>query len=184
MSLLLSIGLLVPAFALTAHNTSDATAASMTTQSNATIAADDLVTLERRLGVNAGRPCPSELGAPADRVFPDGTRQGFVVPAGKVLVITDLEGEITKKPGGAWPVGGIGYLIANITGAVENQTLRARTQITADTDIASMALHLQSGVVADSGAVVCLRASVVTSTLVGAANVGNAVQVHGYLIAQ
>jgi hypothetical protein len=49
--------------------------------------------------------------------------------------------------------------------------------------VATMNLHLQSGVVADSGAVICLSALVsVPGTFFGAANVGTDVRLHGYLI--
>ena len=177
-SLFVSTGLLVLAFALIAGDTAHAAA-----QMNATIVVDDVVTLVRRL--ETGRPCTSELGFPADRVFPDGSQESFVVPFGKALVITDLEGEITKKTAVAWPVGSIGYLTATLTGATANQAVRARTAITADAasaGIATMKLHLQSGVVADSGAVICLKALVVSSTFVGTANVGTDVRLHGYLI--
>jgi len=179
-SLLVSTGLLVLAFAVTAGDTARAAA-----QLNATIVADDVVTLVRRL--EAGRPCTSELGFPTNRVFPDGTQESFVVPVGKALVITDLEGEITQKLSVAWPVGSIGYLTATLTGATANQTVRARTAITADAasaGIATMKLHLQSGVVADSGAVICVRALVATSSFVGTANVGTDIRLHGYLIAR
>jgi hypothetical protein len=118
-------------------------------------------------------------------VFPDGSEEVFVVPAGKALVLTDLEGEITKKLSAAWPIGSVGHLTARLTGAVENQVVRARAQINADAvsaGIAAMELHLQSGVVADSGAAVCLSASVVYSTGVSSANVGTDVRLHGYLI--
>ena len=143
----------------------------------------------RAVGVDwSGRgPCLDETGVATNRVFPDGTRGSFVVPAGKALVLTDLKGEITKKISAAWPVGSIGLLTATLTGAVENQTVRARTQIDAaavSAGIATMKLHMQSGVVADSGASVCLRASVVYSTGVSSANVGTDVRLHGYLIAR
>jgi hypothetical protein len=187
-SLLVSTGLLVLVFALTTSHTGQAFGApnaSNAAQLSATVAADDLVTLVRRL--DAGRPCTSELGFPTNRVFPDGTQESFVVPTGRALVITDLEGEITKKPSVAWPVGSIGYLTATLTGAVANQTVRARTPITADAvsaGIATMELHLQSGVVADSGATICLRALVASSTFSGTSNVGTDVRLHGYLIAR
>ena len=173
-----STWLLVLAFVLTAGDTSGAA------QLNATIAADDVVTLVR--SSSAGRPCTTELGLPTKRVFPDGTQESFIVPVGKALVITDLEGEITKKAGAGWPVGSVGYLTATLTGATANQTVRARSAITADAadaGVATMNLHLQSGVVADSGAVICLSASVnVPGTFFGAANVGTDVRLHGYLI--
>jgi hypothetical protein len=175
-TLFVSTALLVLAFAVTAGDTARAA------QLNATVVADDVVSLIR--SSSTGRPC--EMGFPTRRVFPDGTQEPFVVPAGKALVITDLEGEITKKSGAGWPVGSIGYLTATLTGATANQTVRARSAITADAADAGVVttnLHLQSGVVADSGAVICLTASVVVPGTFGAvANVGNDVRLHGYLI--
>jgi hypothetical protein len=183
-SLAVSTGLLVLVFASNTGEASGTTTTSNTAQLSAEVAAEDLVTLERRFATARG-PCTGELGVPVDRVFPDGTRELFVVPAGKALVLTDLEGEITKNLNAGWPVGSIGLLTAVITGAVANQVVRARTQIDADAvsaGIATMNLHLQSGVVADSGAYVCLRASVVYSTGVSIASVGTDVRLHGYLI--
>ena len=113
-SLFASTWLLILVFAVTA-----------TAQPSATVPADDLVMLERSFSSVRG-PCTDETGVATNRVFPDGTREVFVVPAGKALVLTDLEGEITKKLSAAWPVGSIGHLTATLTGAVENQTVRAR----------------------------------------------------------
>jgi hypothetical protein len=102
-------------------------------------------------------------------------------------VLTDLEGEITRNPNAAWPVGSVGLLTATITGAVANQMVRARTQINSaavSAGIATMELHLQSGVVADSGASVCLGAVVLTSNGIFSSNVGTDARLHGYLIAR
>ena len=150
------------------------------------LAVDDVVTLVRSFASGRG-PCTADLGVPTNRVFPDGTEEVFVVPAGQALVLTDLEGEITKKLSAAWPIGSVGYLTARLTSAVENQTVRARTQINGDAvsaGIATMELHLQSGVVVDSGASVCLSATVVYSNGFSSANVGSDVRLHGYLIAR
>lgn len=183
-SVLVSTGLLVMVFALSAGHTSQAFAAAA--QPGDAVAVDDVVTLVRSFASGRG-PCTADLGVPTNRVFPDGTEELFVVPAGQALVLTDLEGEITKKFNAAWPIGAIGHLTARLTGAVANQTVRARTQIDADAvsaGIATMELHLQSGVVADSGASVCLSAAVVFSNGVSSANVGADVRLHGYLIAR
>ena len=189
-SLLVSTGLLVLVIALIAGNTGQAFGApnaSNTAQLSATVAADDLVMLQRRFTSIRGQVCTGELGVPTNRVFPDGTQELFVVPAGKALVLTDLEGEITKNLSAGWPVGSIGVLTATLTGAVANQTVSARAQINADAlsaGIVTMKLHLQSGVVVDSGASVCLRAFAVYSTGVSTAHVGADVRLHGYLIAR
>jgi hypothetical protein len=185
-SLFVSTALLVLTFASSTGQASGTTTTSNADQLSTTVAAEDFVTLERRLTAVRGA-CTSELGLPVNRVFPDGTRELFVVPAGKALILTDLEGEITRNLAAAWPVGSVGLLTATITGAVANQTVRARTQINANAvsaGIATMNLHLQSGVVVDSGASVCLRALVVYSTGFSTANVGTDVRLHGYLIAR
>jgi hypothetical protein len=153
-------------------------------QLSATTAAEDHVVLERRFNATRG-PCTPELGVPTNRVLPDGTRELFVVPAGKAFVLTDLEGEITEKLGATWFVGTIGVLNATLTGAVANQHVRARTPLDADAvaaGIATMKLHLASGAVADSGAGVCLSAVVVEKNGFRSANLGTDVRVYGYLI--
>lgn len=184
---LVSTGLLVLVVAVFAGHTVQAFGepnASNTAQLSAPVAADDLVTLQRRFTSGRG-PCTAELGVPTNRVFPDGTQELFVVPPGKALVLTDLEGEITKNSNAAWFAGSIGLLTATLTGAVANPTMRARAQIDADAlsgGIVTVKLHLQSGVVADSGASVCLRASVLYANGNGIANLGTDVRLHGYLI--
>jgi hypothetical protein len=185
-SLLVSTGLLMLILAFTASNTHAVGAPSMssTVQLNETPAAEDHVVLERRFDSVRG-PCTPELGVPTNRVFPDGTRESCVVPAGKAFVLTDLEGEITEKLGAAWFVGTIGILNATLTGAVANQYVRARAPLDSDAvnaGIATMKLHLESGAVADSGAAVCLSAFVVEKNGFRSANMGTDVRVYGYLI--
>ena len=187
-SLLVSTGLLVLILTFSASNTQAGGAPSMssTAQLSATTAAEDHVVLERRFDSTRG-PCTPELGVPTNRVFPDGTREFFVVPAGKAFVLTDLEGEITEKLGAAWFVGTIGILNATLTGAVANQYVRARAPLNADAvsaGIATMKLHLESGAVADSGAAVCLSAVVLEKNGFRSASVGTDVRVYGYLIAR
>ena len=185
-SLLVSTGVAVLVFALTAGHAGQAIGAPLTsnTAQLSAAAADDLVTLERRFSTTRG-PCTGELGVPTDRVFPDGTRELFVVPAGKAFVLTDLEGEITEKLAATWFVGTIGYLNATLTGTVANQHVRARASLDANAvsaGIATMKLHLESGAVADSGAAVCLSAIVVEKMGFRSANLGTDVRVYGYLI--
>jgi len=148
-------------------------------------AVEDHVVLERRFDSTRG-PCTAELGVPMNRVFPDGTRQSFVVPAGKAFVLTDLEGEITEKLGATWFVGTIGMLTATLTGGISNQHVRARAPLTAEAvtaGIATMKLHLESGAVADAGATVCLSALVVEKNGFRSASLGTDVRAYGYLIA-
>ena len=185
--LLVSTGLLVLILTFSASNSQavGAPIMSSTAELSATTAVEDHVVLERRFDSTRG-PCTGS-GAPTNRVFPDGTRESFVVPAGKAFVLTDLEGEITEKTGAGWFVGSIGTLTATLTGAVANQYVRARTPL--DTDavsagIATVKLHLQSGAVADSGAAVCLSAVVLEKNGFRSANVGTDVRAYGYLIAR
>jgi hypothetical protein len=186
-SVFVSTWVLVVLFVLTANHTGQALAASnakMAEQPGVGVAPDDLVTLARGSGSVRGF-CTGELGLPTERVFPDGSRELFVVPPGYAFVLTDIEGEITKNVNAAWPVGAIAYLTATLTGAVANQQVRARAPIDADAvsaGIVTTKLHLQSGVVADTGAHVCLRATAVYSTGISSAHVGNDIRLHGYLM--
>jgi len=185
-SLLVSTGLLVLILTVSASNMQAGGAPSMSAQLSATTAAEDHVVLERRFNPTRG-PCTPELGVPTNRVFPDGTREFFVVPAGKAFVLTDLEGEITERLGAAWFVGAIGILNATLTGAVADQYVRARAPLNADAvsaGIATMKLHLESGAVADAGAAVCLSAVVLEKNGFRSASVGTDVRVYGYLIAR
>jgi hypothetical protein len=159
---------------------------SRTAEPGATTAADDHVVLERRFDSTRGS-CTPDLGVPTNRVLPDGTRQLFVVPAGKAFVLTDLEGEITEKFGAVWSTGTVGMLTATFTGVVANQNVRARAPLDADAvsaGIATVKLHLESGAVADSGAAVCLSALVIEKNGFRSASVGTDVRVYGYLIAR
>jgi hypothetical protein len=186
-SLLVSTGLLVLMLAFSASNTQavGGPGVSSPVELDATTAAQDHVVLERRFESTRG-PCTPDLGVPTNRVFPDGTREFFVVPAGKAFVLTDLEGEITERLGATWFTGTIGYLNATLTGTAANQYVRARAPLNAEAvsaGIATMKLHLESGAVADSGAAVCLSAIVVEKNGFRSANVGTDVRVYGYLIA-
>ena len=183
-SLLVSTGLFVLTVAFSASDTQAVGAPLISTAAGEAPAAEDRVVLERRFDSTRG-PCTGSLGVPTNRVFPDGTREYFVVPAGKVFVLTDLEGEITEKSAATWFVGTIGYLNATLTGTVANQHVRARASLDANAvsaGIATMKLHLESGAVADSGAAVCLSAIVVEKMGFRSANLGTDVRVYGYLI--
>jgi hypothetical protein len=187
-SLLVPTGLLVLIFIFSASNTQagGAPSTATTAQLGATTAAEDHVVLERRFD-SPRSPCTPDVGIPTNRVLPDGTRQLFVVPAGKAFVLTDLEGEIHEKLGAEWSVGTIGILSATFTGAVSNQYVRARAPLNADAvnaGIATMKLHLESGAVADSGAAVCLSALVMERNGFRSASVGTDVRAYGYLIAR
>ena len=185
-SLLVSTGLLVLTVAFSARDTQaiGAPASSTAVDLTESVAVEDRVVLERRFDSTRG-PCTADLGVPTNRVLPDGTREPFVVPAGKAFVLTDLEGEITEKLNASWSIGTIGILTATLTGAVANQHVRARAPLDANAvsaGIATLKLHLQSGAVTDAGAAVCLSALVIEKMGFRAANVGTDVRVHGYLV--
>jgi hypothetical protein len=187
-SLLGSTGLLLLTLAFGAGNTQalGASTASTTAEPDAAPPGEDRVVLERRFDSTRG-PCTADIGVPTNRVFPDGTREYFTVPNGKLFVLTDLEGEIAEKLGATWFIGSIGVLTATLTGAVANQHVRARGQL--DTDavtggIVTLKLHLQSGAVADAGAAVCLSAIVFDKNGFRAATLGTDVRAYGYLIDQ
>ena len=187
-SLLVSTGLLMLMLALSTRNTQAVGAPSLssTAQLDPPTVAEDYVVLERRFEATRGA-CTADLDSPTNRVLPDGTREFFVVPAGKAFVLTDLEGEITERTGAPWFIGSIGFLNATLTGAVANQLVRARVPLdvaAASAGIATLKLHLESGAVADSGATVCLSAIVVEKNGFRAANVGTDVRAYGYLIAR
>ena len=150
-SLLVSTGLLLLILTLSASNTQAVGAPGMsgTAELTAATAAEDHVVLERRFESTRG-PCTPDLGVPTNRVFPDGTREFFVVPAGKAFVLTDLEGEITEKTVPRGLSARSGTLNATLTGTVANQYVRARAPLNADAvsaGIATMKLHLESGAV-------------------------------------
>ena len=180
--------LLILIFAFNANNTRAVAAAGMsnTAAQGAPTTAEDYVVLERRFDTTRVE-CTSDQGVATNRVLPDGTRELFVVPAGKAFVLTDLEGEITEKTGAAWFIGSIGYLTATLTGAVADQRVRARVPLdvaAATAGIATMKLHLESGAVADSGATVCLSAVVIDANGFRTANLGTDVRAYGLLIAR
>jgi hypothetical protein len=185
--LAIATGLLVLMMAFAAGSSSEAMgppSASHDAHLDPITAPEDLVTLERRFDEVRG-VCAGDAGVPTNRVFPDGTRELFTVPAGRALVITDLQGDIVKKANVAWFVGGIAVLRAVVTGALATYDVPARVQLTQDAvtaGIATMQLHLESGVVADPGAAVCLRAFVRTKNGVYSSDVGTDVRVYGYLI--
>src|SRR5262245_38457689 len=185
-SLLVSTGLLVLTMAFSARETQAMSAPAISTAMDLTESAgvEDRVVLERRFDSTRG-PCTPELGDPTNRLLPDGTREAFVVPAGKAFVLTDLEGEITEKIGASWSAGMIGTLTATLTGAVANQYVRARAPLDANAvsaGIATLKLHLQSGAVADAGASVCLSAIVIEKLGFRTASVSTDIRVYGYLV--
>jgi hypothetical protein len=188
-ALLAATGLLVLVFALTLGDPGEALGRPTgldAVQASATATADDLVLLEARLS-GLRRPCTGD-DRPTDRILPDGTRALFVVPLGKAFVLTDMEGDIQQGNSDlvAWSAGEVGVLRATITGPVaEPIEVRARAQIGADAasiGYLTLKVHLQSGVVVDSGASLCIDAMVLRRGGSKTAVVAGGAKLFGYLI--
>ena len=127
----------------------------------ATPAPADYVTLEDVPGQEGG----CEFGTSTERILPDGTREPFAVPRGRVLVLTDMQGEVSAKYPIVWNASHVGY-IATLGGIIQgvgpSQYFEARTQVNgagAIAQILPLEFHLQTGAVAGPGSIVCLRAS-------------------------
>src|SRR4030095_8554972 len=139
---------LILLLAFNANNTEAVAAAGVSAAAqSSTTTAEDHVVLERRFEATRGA-CTTDLGSPTNRVFPDGARELFVVPAGKAFVLTDLEGEITERTGASWLIGSIGLLNATLTGAVADQLVRARAPLdvaATSAGIPPLELHPESG---------------------------------------
>jgi hypothetical protein len=146
--------------------------------------AADYVTLEDIPGETGD----CEFGTSTERILPDGTREPFAVPRGRVLVLTDMQGVVSANFPSVWSASHIGHIATLggiIQGAGQSQYFEARAQLNdagVSAQILPLALHLQSGVVAGPGSIVCLRASVGKSNSSFAANARARFQ--GYLINQ
>ena len=148
------------------------------------VPAADRVMLQFQGGGN--EPCP-DGSFPVTRIFPDGTStSAFSVPAGKMLVLTDLEGIIRQDPGLQWTAGRVGALTAFQTSPFPRPTLRALGPLTSEAvsaEMVSMAVHVQSGVVMGPNVTVCVSATVIFPSGGGVADVVQA-SLQGYLIAE
>ncbi|AMY09360.1 hypothetical protein LuPra_02575 [Luteitalea pratensis] len=124
--------------------------------------AADYVTLEN----DFGEPGDCPFGTSTQRILPDGTRVPFAVPRGRVLVLTDMQGVVSASFPAVWSsshVGLIATMRATIQGVGQTQSFEARAQLNAagaSAQALALESHLQSGVVAGPGAIVCLGASV------------------------
>jgi hypothetical protein len=143
----------------------------------------DHVQLEYLGAVN--NPCLSGA-VPVARVFPDGTSvPTFVVPAGKVLVVTDLDGIIRQDV--PWTVGRVGALGAGIpVGSITRAVLAAHAPLNADAvsaGMVAMSLHSQAGYLFGPDVPVCVFASQIYPNGGSRAQVVRA-RLQGYLISQ
>ena len=145
--------------------------------------AADRVMLEYLGGGN--EPCPVST-APVARILPDGTfTPAFSVPAGKMLVLTDLEA-IIRQGAVPWTAGNAGVLTAFQNSPFPRPTLRALGPLTSEAvsaEMVSMAVHVQSGVVMGPNVTVCVSAGVIFPNGGGVADVVQA-SLQGYLIAE
>ena len=128
--------------------------------------------------------CP-ESTVPLSRILPDGTvDDAFSVPAGRMLVLTDLEGII--RPGIPWTAGHVGGLSVRINSQSPRTFLRAHGPLTSEAvseGLVFMSTHVQSGAVIGPLFSICVFANVSHANGGGIAEVKEA-RVHGYLISE
>ena len=106
------------------------------------------------------------------------------MPAGRLLVITDLEGII--RPGIPWTAGQVGGLNVLINSQFPRMFLRAHGPLTSEAVSAGMVFmstHAESGVVVGPLLSICVAANVSHPNGGGAADVGQA-RLQGYLISE
>ena len=145
--------------------------------------ASDRVFLEYRPGTTSA-VCPQGT-LPVSRIFPDGTVvPSFTVPAGRMLVLTDLEGVVRENI--PWTVGWVASLDALMASDPSRLLLRASGQVNsaaASGGTLPVSEHLQSGVVVGANLDVCVRAIVTFANGFGVARVSQA-RLQGYLISE
>lgn len=129
------------------------------------VPAADHVTLVNAV-VDTG-PCFS--GRTTVRVLPDGTKVPFVVPPGRVLLLTDMQGIVSQLYPALWNANHVGRVVTlRARGANQNnyQILEATAPLTSGAiaaGIAPVEIHLTSGVVMGPGSTVCVNASIMQS---------------------
>ena len=110
------------------------------------VPAADRVLLEFRGFTNSA--CPGST-VPLSRILPDGTvDDAFSVPAGRMLVLTDLEGII--RPGIPWTAGQVGRLNVRLNSQSPRTFLRAYGPLTNEAvseGMVFMSTHVESGAV-------------------------------------
>ena len=139
------------------------------------------------LRIQGGPPtgvCPN-FTREMQRLLPDGTFvQSFTVPAGKMLVLTDLVGIVRRQTNVPWSVGDVGAITA-VFGSPPTFAIRAHGRIDAGAvaaDIVPVSVHLESGGVIGENFPVCLGESIIVENGFKAADLQEAL-LHGYLIA-
>ena len=129
---------------------------------------------------------PPGCDAGVSRIFPDGSKDpsSFIVPSGKVLILTDIVGVIDEDV--TWIVGDVVVLRALIKGPLNQdvEILRAAGVLfsdSANSGTTAVNIHSQSGGLAGSGTSICLRVAWSRPGGSGLASVRDA-HLEGYLI--
>jgi hypothetical protein len=132
-----------------------------------------------------GNACPAQT-VPLSRILPDGTvENAFSVPAGRMLVLTDLEGLIRPNTNVGWVAGEVGSLNVR-TNSTLRTFLRAYGPFTNEAvsmGMVFLSTHAESGVAVGPLSNLCVSATVNFPNGGGIAEVGQA-RVHGYLISE
>jgi len=142
-----------------------------------------------RVHLEAGLNSPDCGGSRAmRRILADGTiEQPFVVPAGKVLILTDMVGAVGNFQNQFWEVGRIASLSVEFQTEPDQPRLFAWTTITGDSEASRITVveaHSQTGVAGGPNATVCAGAGILS--LGGGQNIARVeyASVQGYLISQ
>ena len=132
-----------------------------------------------------GNACPAQT-VPLSRILPDGTvENAFSVPAGRMLVLTDLEGLIRPDANVGWVAGEVGSLNVR-TNSTLRTFLRAYGPFTNEAvslGLAFVSTHAESGVAVGPLSNLCVSATVSFPNGGGIAQVQQA-RGHGYLISE
>ena len=119
------------------------------------------------------------------RIFADGSvEQPFAVPAGKVLIITDLQGTVRRFADNMFPAGRIASLVVSVGTEPDQPRFAARAAITADAEssgIITVEAHSETGIAGGSNGLLCAGAAVLSHGGVNLASVDRA-SVQGFLI--
>jgi len=128
--------------------------------------------------------CPESTHA-VRRVFPDGTFvEAFTVPPGKMLVLTDIQGIVSKRFD--WIVGEVATVSAYVGTSPLAVAIRAYAPVNADaasTEVIAVSAHLQSGGVIGPNMPVCVAPGMFFENGARASELQEA-RLHGYLVAE
>lgn len=146
--------------------------------------AADYVTLEDVFE----QPGSCESGVSTERIFPDGTRAPFAVPRGRVLVLTDVDGTVSSAYPAVWDASHVGHIASlrvRVQSSGQTHWFDALTQVNSaavSAQVLPVQNHLQTGVAAGAGSLVCVGA-IISMGNGGFVAKGRA-RIHGYLMNQ